>query len=142
MKKSIVVFALFFIATLNVFAQKSTPYVDYKGHIHFEKKQIGSLSSKGGSDQMGTPVSQIDGNGNSVDMNGKAIGKAPKGSTFIYYFDGKSENYTIGKPSHSGMCEVKNAKGQTVMLLHRNYKAQGACAVHCLYENKCMPIDK
>ncbi|WP_394993765.1 hypothetical protein [Emticicia sp.] len=141
MKKSIVVFALFFIASLSVFAQKSTPYVDYKGHIHYEKKLIGSLSSKGGFDQSGKPVTKVDGSGNIVDMNGKKLGKAPKSNTFVYYFNEKPENYTIGKQSHNGMCEVKNAKGQTVMLLHQNYKAQAACAVHCLYENKCMPIN-
>lgn len=139
MKKSFVVFALLFIASLSVFAQKSTPYVDYKGHIHYEKKIIGSLSSKGGFDQSGKSITKVDGNGNIVDMNGKVMGKAPKNGTFVYYFNEKSEYYTIGKPSHNGMCEVKNAKGQTVMLLHQKYKAQAACAVHCLYENKCMP---
>jgi hypothetical protein len=142
MKKSIIMFALFLITSFGVLAQKSTPYVDYKGHIHYENKQIGSLSPKGGFDESGNPVTKIDGNGNIVDMNGKAIGKAPKNGSFVYYFNEKPENFTIGKPSHTGMCEVKNAKGETVMLLHQNYKAQGACAVHCLYENKCMPMDR
>ncbi len=76
-----------------------------------------------------------------MDVNGKVMGKAPKNGSFVYYFNENTESYTIGKPAHNGMCEVKNAKGQTVMLMHKNYKAQAACAVHCLYENKCMPIN-
>jgi nitrous oxide reductase len=142
MKNLIAVFALIAIASVSVFAQKLTPYVDYKGHIHYEKKQIGSLSSKGGFDQSGKPVTKIDVSGNIVDMNGKTLGKVPKGSTFVYYFNEKPENYIIGKASHSGMCKVKNEKGELIMLLHNNYKQQGACAIHCFYENKCMPSQK
>ncbi len=141
MKKSIVVFVLLLFASLSVIAQKSTPYVDYKGHIYYDKKIIGTLTSAGGLDKSGKAVTRVDGNGNIVDMNGIVMGKAPKNGSFVYYFNEKPENYTIGKPSHNGMCEVKNAKGQTVMLIHQNYKAQSACAVHCLYENKCMPFN-
>ncbi len=72
-------------------------------------------------------------------LNGKVIGKTSKNGSFVYFFNEKPEYYTIGKPEYNGMCEVKNAKGQTVMQLHQNYKAQAACAIHCLYENKCMP---
>ncbi|GGD48115.1 hypothetical protein GCM10011514_10130 [Emticicia aquatilis] len=145
MKNTFAIFAFFFIASLSVFAQKTTvmiPKVDYKGHIYYEKKQIGSLNSKGGLDQNGKAVTKVDANGNIVDMNNKVIGKAPKNGTFVYYINGTEENYTIGKPTHTGMCEVKNAKGEVVMLLHNNYKQQAACAVHCLYENHCMPSDK
>ena len=139
MKKSIAIIALFFIASLSVLAQKTTPMVDYKGHILNGKNQIGSITSEGGFDQAGKSMTKVDGKGNIVDSDGKVIGTAPKNGTFVYYFKNNQEKYTIGKANHTGMCEVKNAKGETVMLLHNNYKQQGACAVHCLYENHCMP---
>ena len=142
MKKLIVIFVLFFIASLSVFAQKSTPMVDYKGHILNGKKQIGSITSEGGFDQAGKSMTKVDGKGNIVDSNGKIIGRAPKNGTFVYYFEYNQEKYTIGKANHTGMCKVTNAKGETVMLLHNNYKQQGACAIHCLHENHCMPTDK
>ncbi len=139
MKKSIAIIALFFIASLSVFAQKATPMVDYKGHILNGKNQIGSITSEGGFDQAGKSMTKVDGKGNIVDSDGKVIGTAPKNGTFVYYFKDNQDKYTVGKANHSGMCEVKNAKGETVMLIHNNYKQQGACAVHCLYENHCMP---
>lgn len=142
MKRLTVFFALFFIASLSVLAQKSTPMVDYKGHIMNHNSVIGKMTPEGSLDQSGKLVTKIDGNGNIVDSTGKVIGKAPKnGSSFIYYFKGNQEKYTIGKSNHTGMCKVTNAKGETVMLLHNNYKQQGACAVHCLHENHCMPMD-
>ena len=142
MKKIIGIIALFFIASLSVFAQKSTPIVDYKGHIMNRKNQIGTVTSEGGFDQSGKSMTKVDGKGNIVDSNGKIIGTAPKNGTFVYYFKDNQEKYTIGKANHTGMCKVTNAKGETVMLLHNNYKQQGACAVHCLYENHCMPEDE
>ncbi len=139
MKNSIAIIALFFIASLSVFAQKTTPMVDYKGHILNGKNQIGSISSEGGFDQAGKSMTKVDGKGNIVDSDGKIIGTAPKNGTFVYYFKDNEDKYTVGKANHSGMCKVTNAKGETVMLLHNNYKQQAACAVHCLYENHCMP---
>ncbi len=141
MKKLIGMFALFFIASLSVFAQKSIPVVDYKGHIMNGKNQIGSITSEGGFDQAGKSMTKVDGKGNIVDSNGKIIGAAPKNGTFVYYFEDNQEKFTIGKANHTGMCKVTNAKGETVMLLHNSYKQQGACAVHCLHENHCMPMD-
>jgi hypothetical protein len=144
--KNVILFMSFVLITLsNSLAQKSAnmiPKVDYKGHIYYEKKQIGSLTPKGGVNNSGKLVTKVDGNGNIVDDQGKVLGKAPKNGTFVYYFNEKEEKYTIGKPTHNGMCEIKNVKGETVMLLHNNYKQQAACAVHCLYENHCMPTDK
>ena len=126
-------------ASLSVLAQKSTPMVDYKGHIMNGKTQIGTITSEGGFDQAGKSMTKVDGKGNIVNSEGKVIGNAPKNGTFVYYFKDNEEKHTIGKANHSGMCKVTNAKGETVMLLHNNYKQQGACAVHCLYENHCMP---
>ena len=141
MKKLIVVFALLFITSISVFAQKSTPMVDYKGHIMNGKTQIGTITSNGGFDQAGKSMTKVDGKGNIVDSTGKVIGNAPKNGTFVYYFEDNQDKYTVGKANHSGMCKVINAKGETVMLLHNSYKQQAACAVHCLYENHCMPMD-
>lgn len=142
MKKFIGIILLFFIASLSVFAQKTTPIVDYKGHIMNRKNQIGTVTSEGGFYQSGKSMTKVDGKGNIVDSNGKIIGTAPKNGTFVYYFKDNQEKYTIGKANHTGMCKVTNAKGETVMLLHNSYKQQGACAVHCLYENHCMPEDE
>ena len=139
MKNTITIIAFFLVTSLNVLAQKPVPIVDYKGHILNGKTQIGTLSSAGGFDQSGKSMTKIDGSGNIVDSTGKVLGKAPKNGSFVYYFNDKAEKYSIGKASHTGMCEVKNAKGEIVMLLHENYKQQAACAVHCLYENHCMP---
>ncbi len=141
MKKLIEIFVLFLFASLSVFAQKSTSIVDYKGHIMNGKNQIGSITSEGGFDQAGKSMTKVDGKGNIVDSNGKIIGTAPKNGTFVYYFKDNEEKYTIEKANHTGMCKVTNVKGETVMLLHNSYKQQGACAVHCLHENHCMPLD-
>ena len=128
-------------ASLSIFAQKSTPMVDSKGHIMNHNSIIGKMTPEGSFDPSGKSMTRIDGNGNTVDLNGKIIGKAPKNGSFVYYFKDNEEKYTIGKANHSGMCKVTNAKGETVMLLHNSYKQQAACVVHCLYENHCMPSD-
>ena len=141
MKNIIVIIAFIMTSFLSVLAQKSTPMVDYKGHIMNGKSQIGTITSKGGFDQAGKSMTKVDGKGNIVDSAGKVIGKAPKNGTFVYYFKDNQDKYTVGKANHTGMCEVKNAQGEIVMLLHNNYKQQAACAVHCLYENHCMPSD-
>lgn len=84
-------------------------------------------------------MTTIDHSGNTVDSKGNIISKAPKNGIVEYYEDGKAEKFTIGEPTHNGMCTVKNAKGKTVLLLHQSYKSQAACAIHCLYANHCMP---
>jgi nitrous oxide reductase len=140
MKKIVLIFSFIVIWCIPSYGQKSLPVVDYKGHIIREKTQIGTISHTGSKDMADKPVTKINSGGQIVDSNGKLLGKAAKGSSFVYYLEDKPENFTIGKYSHSGMCEVKNSKGQTVMLLHKNYKQEAACAIHCLYENKCMPM--
>ncbi|RVU24159.1 hypothetical protein EOJ36_09545 [Sandaracinomonas limnophila] len=133
--------ALMLFTSFCSLAQTKVPYVDYKGHIYYQNKQIGNLTKDGSLDNNGKVVTKVNGNGEIIDSNGKQLGKLAKGSSFVYYFNDKTEKYTIGKPSHNGMCEVKNSDGQTVMLLHNNYKQQVACAIHCLNENHCMPSD-
>ena len=141
MKATVSIIITCMLLTINVFAQKSTPMVDSKGHIIYENKTIGKLSSTGSFDLSGKSMTKIDKAGNIVDTNGRVLGKAPKNNNFQYYLDDKEEKYTIEKPAHNGICHVKNKKGEIIMLLHQNYKAQAACAMHCLYENHCMPIE-
>jgi hypothetical protein len=139
MKRLTVIIALFFVASTSILAQKSVPMVDSKGHIMNHNSIIGKMTPEGSFDPKGKSMTKVNTNGNIVDSNGKVLGKAPKNGTFIYYFNDKEEKYTIGKADHTGMCKVTNDKGETVMLLHNNYKQQAACALHCLRENHCMP---
>lgn len=127
------------IHSMNSFAQKAVPTVDYKGHIHYDNKEIGTLSASGSVNTSGKSMTKVDGSGNYVDMNGKVLGKAPKNGDFTYYFNDKPEKFSIGKASHDGICKVTNSKGEVILLLHQSYKAQAACAIHCLYENHCLP---
>ena len=142
MKNLLVVFALYFCALFNVFAQKSVPMVNSKGHIMNHDAIIGKMTPEGSFDPKGKSMTKVDASGNIVDSKGKVLGKAPKNGTFTYYFDDKAEIFKIAKADHNGMCKVTNEKGETIMLLHNNYKNQAACAVHCLHENHCMPGDK
>jgi hypothetical protein len=141
--KNLILFLAFIIGSnLVAFGQEKVPMVDSKGHIYYDKKQIGSISKSGGMDMTGKAVTRIDKNGNVVDSTGKAIGKLTKGSTFQYYIDGKAQKFSISKPDHTGICYVKDSKGQTVLLLHNNYKQQVACAMHCADMNHClMPMN-
>lgn len=141
MKNQLLTIAVFIITFSGVMAQKSVPSVDSKGHLRYDQKVIGTLTSTGGIDQTGHAMTTIDHSGNIVDANGSIVGKAPKNGTFEFYTNGNEEKFTIGEPTHTGMCTVKNSKGKTVLLLHQSYKSQAACAIHCLYANHCMPAD-
>ncbi len=101
-------------------------------------KQIGSITADGIiKDEAGTKIAQVGADGNLVDAKtGKSIGHAPKNGTFIYYFDkNTSDTLTTSYPMN-GTCEVKNSKGETVAVVHENYKQNGACAYHCLAMHK------
>jgi hypothetical protein len=141
--KNLIVFLTFFTGNIVVtYSQDKVPMVDSKGHIYYDKKQIGSISKAGGIDMTGKAITRIDKNGNVVDSTGKAVGKLAKGSTFQYYVNEKDQKFSISKPDHTGMCYVKDSKGKTVLLLHNNYKQQVACAMHCANENHClMPMN-
>lgn len=137
--KNLILFLVLMLGIKTItFAQDKVPMVDSKGHIYYDKKQIGNISATGGMDMSGRAVTRIDKNGNVVDSTGKAIGKLAKGSTFQYYIDGKAQQYSISQPDHNGMCYIKDSKGNTVLLLHNNYKQQVACAMHCANENHCL----
>ena len=84
-------------------------------------------------DSSGLKIGQIDSDGNLVDSKtGKKIGKAQKNGNYLPYFKkDKSTGYITSLPAN-GTCEVKNEKGETLVLVHENYKQYGACAYHCL----------
>ena len=89
-------------------------------------------------DENGMKMSNTDAEGNIIDTKtGKKMGRIEKNGNFFYNFpesaDGKK--FTISVPSN-GMCEVKDEMGNTVMLVHENYKAQAACAYHCAQMKK------
>jgi hypothetical protein len=142
MKNSIAILALIILSTFSVFAQNMTPSIDYKGHIIHENKQVGSISSKGGFDGKGKKICQTDRNGNVSDMDGNLIGKGPDGNMFDFTYNGVVEKYTISEPTQDGMTEVKNSSGKTVLQLHKDFKKQSVCAVHCLYHSNSMPGQK
>jgi hypothetical protein len=81
-------------------------------------------------------IAHVDLNGNLIDQKtGKSMGRAPKNGTFVYHFKESTDTLTIGAPQN-GICEVKNVKGETVLMVHENYKQNGACAYHCLAMHK------
>lgn len=123
------------LANIGVAQNYKMPYLGSDGKLKDANNNvIATISTNGtSSDNMGMKMAHIDGEGNLVDsQSGKKLGKAEKNGNFMYYFsetkDGK--NFTIGAPT-SGMCEVKDEKGNVVLLVHENYKMQAACAFHC-----------
>jgi len=115
------------------------PFIDASGKMmNKEGKEVGIIIKESVVEMEGKKMAHIDAEGNIVDAaTGKKMGKAEKNGNFTYHFvntkDG--ESYIITAPAQ-GICEVKNAKGETVMLVHENYKAQAACAYHCMQMKK------
>jgi hypothetical protein len=123
------------LATTAIFAQNyKAPKIDALGKFtDVSGGYLGTVSKDGVMDAKGKKQAHIDSEGNLIDSKtGIKLGKAQKNGDFVYNFaetkDGK--NFTVGVPSE-GMCEVKNKKGDVVLLIHENYKAQAACAYHC-----------
>ncbi len=88
-------------------------------------------------DTLGVKIAHIDSEGSLVDANtGKKLGKAQKNGNFIPHpTKTPDEAWTVAPPTN-GSCEVKNKKGETVVVVHENYKQYGACAYHCLSMQK------
>lgn len=99
-----------------------------------EGKQLGWITKEGIiKDSAGVKIAHIDNEGNLVDAKtGKKMGKAQKNGNFVPH-DAKTpdEGWSVSPPMN-GKCEVKNKKGETVVVVHENYKQFGACAYHCL----------
>lgn len=142
-KLKIIVFALLGLilsTSLSNAQDYKHPYglVSKEGKLTDSKGEyLGSITKDGTiKDAEGTKIAQVGANGNLVDAKtGKVIGHAPKNGTFVYYFDNASDTLTTSYPMN-GTCEVKNSKGEIVIVVHENYKHNGACAYHCLALHK------
>ena len=128
------------LATTSFAQNYKAPKIDASGKVtDGNGVVIGTMTKEGVmNDAMGMKMAHLDAEGNLVDTKtGKKMGKAEKNGDFMYMFsetnDGKK--FTIGAPS-SGICEVKDDKGNVVLLVHENYKAQSACAYHCAQMKK------
>ncbi|HSZ25864.1 MAG TPA: hypothetical protein VK766_09110 [Cytophagaceae bacterium] len=84
-------------------------------------------------DTKGNKVAALDSEGNLVDAaTGKKMGKAEKNGNYSSYgTTTPDKGWKLGD-AQNGMCHVKDEKGNVVGQVHENYKAQGACAIHCL----------
>lgn len=101
-------------------------------------KHLGWVTKEGViKDAAGIKIAHVDSEGNLVDAKtGKKLGKAEKNGSFMsHYAKTPDEKWTVSPPL-SGTCEVKNSKGETVVVVHENYKQYGACAYHCLSMKK------
>lgn len=111
------------------------PSIDANGKvINAKGKHIGWVTSDGIiKDAAGKKIAHIDNDGNAIDAEtGKKLGKASKNGTYLYHVQtGTQDSLTVGPPMN-GICEVKDKKGKTIVLVHENYKQYGACAMHCL----------
>lgn len=99
-----------------------------------EGKLMGWITKEGViKDSAGTKIAHIDSGGNLVDAKtGKKLGKAQKNGNYIPHGAKTPDEAWSVSPPMNGTCEVKNKKGETVVVVHENYKQYGACAYHCL----------
>ena len=111
------------------------PKIDASGKItDKDGSYIGNVSKEGVvNDAMGTTIAHIDATGTLVDeKSGEKLGKAEKNGIFMPYFaDTKEKGWVTGAPMN-GTCLVKDKDGKIIAEVHENYKAFGACAIHCL----------
>ena len=139
--KSLLVAVSGVILALNVAVAQNykAPKIDASGKLmDGNGKDLGMMTKEGAKDGKGVMIAHIDSDGNVIDSKtGKKMGKAEKNGNFVYNFEGTGDgkNFTIGAPAN-GICEVKDDKGNVVLLVHENYKAQAACAYHCAQMKK------
>lgn len=138
--KTIVSVAVATLFSMSVSAQNyKAPNLDASGILKGKNgKQIAVVKDGAMTDAMGMKMSEIDAEGNLIDSKtGAKIGKAEKNGNFSYQMKGTKDgrNFTISEPS-TGICEVKDENGKTVLLVHENYKMQAACAYHCAQMKK------
>jgi hypothetical protein len=102
-------------------------------------KHLGWVTKEGIiKDTLGMEMVHIDAEGSAVvHKTGKKIGKVRKNGNYVsHYAKTSGEKGWTTSPPMSGMCEVKNSKGELVVMVHVNYKQYGACAYHCLSMEK------
>ncbi len=148
-KISLALLTMVFVFQIAQAQNYKAPKIDASGKItDKEGKQIGSVSSEGViMDAMGMKIGHVDSNGTLIDdKTGKKLGKAEKNGNFIPEFaKTPDEGWSVSTPMN-GTCLVKDKAGNIKAEVHENYKAFGACAIHCLNHhmdhNKVMNEDK
>lgn len=102
-------------------------------------KHIGWVTKDGIiKDTAGVKIAHVDSEGSLVDAKtGKKLGKAQKNGNYVPHFTKTPDDkgLTTSAPMN-GTCEVKNSKGETIVVVHESYKQYGACAYHCLTMKK------
>jgi len=128
----------FFIYPTENFAQQIPVIIGADGRVINRDRYLGILTSEGGFDQNGKPVSIVENSGITVDSSERILGDMAKDGKLTYLCNGIPQNYTIVKSSKSGNYRIKNRKGKTYILLNKRYKAQAISAIHFIYENTCV----
>lgn len=109
--------------------------IDASGKITDQNgKMIGTVTKDGTiSDAVGMKIAHVDANGTLVDeKTGEKLGKAEKNGNFVSeYSKTPDQGWTTSAPLN-GTCLVKDRDGNIKAEVHENYKAFGACAIHCL----------
>ena len=134
-KISLVTLALAFTIQIVQAQNYKAPKIDASGKITDEDgKRIGSVSKEGVVyDATGKTVAHIDSNGMLVDdKTGEKLGKAEKNGNFLPHFATTSDGGWLTSAPMNGTCLVKDKDGNVKAEVHENYKAFGACAIHCL----------
>lgn len=127
--------ALTLMITVSQAQNYKAPKIDASGKItDKDGKHIGSVTKEGVvNDAMGMKVAYVDATGTLVDnKTGRKLGKAEKNGNFVPAFaKTPDEGWSVSTPMN-GTCLVKDKDGNIKAVAHENYKAFGACAVHCL----------
>ena len=111
------------------------PKIDASGKIYDKDgKHIGSVTKEGViSDAMGMKMGHVDANGMLVDdKTGEKLGKAEKNGNFLPHFAKTADEGWSTSAPLNGTCLVKDKAGNIKAEVHENYKAFGACAIHCM----------
>lgn len=135
--KSVVLSVVALLCTLTITLAQNykAAEIDASGKITDQRgKHIGSITKEGViNDAKGVKVAYVDSEGTLVDATtGKKLGKTEKNGNFLPAFaKTPDEGWSVSTPMN-GTCLVKDKEGNVKAEVHENYKAFGACAIHCL----------
>ncbi len=135
--KSFVIILLGIVMTVNFATAQNykAPKIDASGKVTDAGGiHLGWITKEGAiKDISGNKIASIDSEGNLIDAKtGKKIGKASKNGNFVSEEIKTSDKGWTTSNSVNGTCLIKDGKGTIQAEVHENYKAQGACAIHCL----------
>ena len=139
--KSFVIVLLGIVMTANFTPAQNykAPKIDASGKVtNGNGTHLGWVTKEGAiNDVSGNKIASIDSEGNLIDAKtGKKMGKAEKNGNFISEETKTPDKGWIVSDAKNGTCLVKDGKGNVKGEVHENYKAQGACAIHCLTKQK------